>query len=49
MKILVLTVSKKDTLYSDAISEYKKRLRKYVEIETEMLPHSDLKLETEKL
>ena len=49
MKILILTVSKKDTLYSEAQDEYKKRLGRYVDVSIESISHSDKDGETEKL
>ncbi len=49
MKINVLTVSKKDTLFSEPISEYTKRLSKYVDLTTENIVHSDKDSESEKL
>ncbi len=41
MKILILSVSKKDTLYTSAADEYKKRLSRFVDIEFQSVPHSD--------
>lgn len=41
MKILILSVSKKDTMYSDASNEYQKRLSRYVDMEMEQIPHSN--------
>lgn len=49
MKILILSVSKKDTMYSEASNEYEKRLSRYIHLFTEHIVHSDKKTETEKL
>ena len=49
MKIIILTVSKKDTLFSEPINEYTKRLSKYTDLTTENIVHSDKDTESEKL
>lgn len=49
MKILLLNVSKKQTLYSEAQDEYLKRLSRYIDMETDMISHSDKDTETEKI
>ncbi len=49
MKILLLSVSKKNISFKDSVDEYRLRLSKFVEIEEEALSHSDTKTETEGL
>ena len=49
MKILILSVSKKETLYSDAQDEYVKRLTRYADINLDTIVHSDKNTETQKL
>lgn len=49
MKISILCVSKKSNLYSEAESEYIKRLSKYADLEIDSIAHSDIKTETEKM
>ncbi len=49
MKISILCVSKKSNLYSEAESEYIKRLSKYADLEIDSIVHSDMKTETEKM
>jgi 23S rRNA (pseudouridine1915-N3)-methyltransferase len=49
MKILLLSVSKKNISFKDSIDEYRLRLSKFVEIEEEALSHSDIKTESENL
>lgn len=49
MKILLLSVSKKNISFKDSVDEYRLRLSKFVEIEEEALSHSDIKTETEGL
>lgn len=49
MKILLLSVSKKNISFKDSVDEYRLRLSKLVEVEEEALSHSDIKTETEGL
>ncbi len=49
MKISILCVSKKSNLYGEAESEYIKRLSKYADLEIDIILHSDIKTETEKM
>lgn len=49
MKILLLSVSKKNISFKDSVDEYRLRLSKFVEVEEEALSHSDIKTETEGL
>ncbi len=46
MKILIISVSKKSIPFQDDINEYKKRLSKWVNVEEEILSHSDKSDET---
>lgn len=49
MKIVILNVSKKDTLYTDASREYIKRLSRYVDIEIQSVPHTNKLEEGDKI
>ncbi|MFA6227514.1 MAG: 23S rRNA (pseudouridine(1915)-N(3))-methyltransferase RlmH [Candidatus Paceibacterota bacterium] len=47
MKIIFLTVGKKGGITDDAVSEYVKRLQKYISVERVILPNSNKKKENE--
>ena len=49
MKITIICVSKKSNLYSEAESEYIKRLSKYADLEINSIVHSDIKTEEVKM
>lgn len=49
MKMLFLSVSKKNTTFKDSVDEYRLRLSKFLEIEEDNISHSDIKSETETL
>jgi 23S rRNA (pseudouridine1915-N3)-methyltransferase len=49
MKINIIYIGSKKSLYDEAIDEYKKRLTRYADISESRIEHSDIKKESEAL
>lgn len=49
MKILILSVSKKNLLFKDSVDAYKMRMSKWLDIDEDSILHSDVNGETEAL
>ncbi len=49
MKIIILSVSKKDNIWNEGEEMYMKRLTRFTDLNIEKISHSNLETETEKL
>lgn len=49
MKIIILSVSKKDNLWGDGEDMYLKRLSRFADLSVEKIPHTDKETESQKL
>lgn len=49
MKIVLIYVNNKNSVYDSAINEYKKRLTRYADFEEVRIDHSDIKIEGENI